>query len=308
MPFDAARTSGTTVAAATRPTHHRHADVDGASIFFREAGPAQAPVVVLLHGFPTSSRMYRDLMPALSDQYRVIAPDYPAFGHSAVPERESFNYSFATYAALVDSLLRQLNVGRYAMYVQDFGAPVGFRLALADPSRVTALIVQNGNAYDDGLGSFFAPLFEYWQDPTPEHRNALRGMLTLDATRWQYLEGVGDPTRIDPDNWAIDYALLQRPGIDAIMLDLFHDYRANISLYPQVHAFLRERQPPSLILWGRNDVIFPVAGAHAFLRDVPHAQLHLLDSGHFALEDKKEEIARLVREFLDSSLAPDGRS
>jgi pimeloyl-ACP methyl ester carboxylesterase len=279
-------------------THHRYATIDGVDIFYREAGPAQAPVVVLLHGFPTSSHMFRNLIPALADRYRVIAPDYPAFGQSAVPDRNQFQYTFARFAQLMDGLLSRLGATRYALYVQDYGAPVGYRLALRHPERVTALIVQNGNAYEEGLKEFWNPLRAYWASGSKAHRDAMRMGLTLAATKSQYIDGVRDPSRISPDNWVHDQALLDRPGVDEIMLDLFKDYGSNVALYPQFQAFFRSRRPPTLIVWGRNDVIFPAEGATPYLRDLPDAELHLLDTGHFALEDKGDEIAGLMRDFL----------
>ena len=284
-------------------THHRTLRIDGVDVFYREAGPPGAPVVVLLHGFPTSSHMFRNLIPRLADRYRVIAPDYPAFGHSATPDRRKFEYSFAKYAEVVDELLQRLGARRYALYVQDYGAPVGFRLALKHPERISALVVQNGNAYEEGLGDFWGPIKAYWAERTPARREALRAGLTPAATRSQYVDGVRDPSRISPDNWAIDQALLDRPGVDEIMLDLFLDYGTNVSLYPRFQAFFRERRPPTLIVWGRNDVIFPPEGARPYLRDLPDAELHLLDSGHFALEDQGAEITRLVRDFLDRKVA-----
>jgi pimeloyl-ACP methyl ester carboxylesterase len=283
-------------------TRHRVAKVDGVEIFYREAGRPEAAAIVLLHGFPSSSHMFRNLIPALSDRYRVIAPDYPAFGQSGVPDRAAFQYSFARFADLMDGLLDQLRVQRYALYVQDYGAPVGYRLALKHPERVTALVVQNGNAYEEGLREFWKPIKAYWADGSASNRAALRAGLTPAATKFQYLDGVRDPSRISPDNWVHDQALLDRPGIDEIMLDLFKDYGSNVALYPQFQAFFRERRPPTLIVWGRNDVIFPAEGAHPYLRDLPDAELHLLDTGHFALEDKGEEIAGLMRDFLGRRL------
>jgi pimeloyl-ACP methyl ester carboxylesterase len=278
--------------------HYRTAQVDGVALFYREAGPADAPVVVLLHGFPTSSHMFRNLIPALSDRYRVIAPDYPAFGQSAAPDRRSFEYSFARYAVLIDGLLAQLGAERYALYVQDYGAPVGLRLALRHPERVSALIVQNGNAYEEGFSPFWDPIRAYWAEPSPARRDALRAGLTLEATKSQYLAGASDPSLVSPDTWLHDQALLDRPGIDEIMLDLFLDYASNVALYPQFQRFFRTRRPPTLIVWGKNDAIFPAPGARAYLRDLPDAELHLLDSGHFALEDRGPEIAARMREFL----------
>jgi pimeloyl-ACP methyl ester carboxylesterase len=298
--------AATAPAFATTPepavTHYRQAKIDGVEIFYREAGKPGAPAVLLLHGFPTSSRMFRNLIPVLARDYHVIAPDYPAFGHSAVPDRTRFTYSFANYAKLVDGLVTQLGVSRYALYVQDYGAPVGFRLALLHPERVSALVIQNGNAYEDGLSPFWEPIKAYWSNPNLSTRTALRAGLTMEATRAQYVDGVRDPARIDPDTWLIDQALLDRPGVDEIMLDLFRDYATNVTLYPQFQQFFRTRRPPTLIAWGTNDVIFPAAGARAYLRDLPQAELHLLDSGHFALEDKGDEIAALMKSFLDRNL------
>jgi pimeloyl-ACP methyl ester carboxylesterase len=278
-------------------TQHRTAKIDGIDIFYREAGPAEAPVVVLLHGFPTSSRMFRNLIPALADRYRVIAPDYPAFGQSAMPARNDFTYSFAKFADLTDSLLNHLGAKRYALYVMDYGAPVGYRLALKHPERVSALIVQNGNAYDEGLRDFWAPIKAYWADPD-KNRDKMRKGLTAEATKSQYLGGVRDVSRIDPDSWVHDQALLDRPGNDEIQLDLFKDYGTNVALYPKFQEFFRTRKPPTLIVWGKNDKIFLAEGARPYLRDLPDAELHLLDTGHFALEDKGDEIAALMRDFL----------
>jgi pimeloyl-ACP methyl ester carboxylesterase len=285
-------------------THHRTVVVDGTAIFYREAGPGHAPVVVLLHGFPSSSHMFRKLIPALADRYRVIAPDYPGLGQSAMPDRKDFAYGFATFAELIDGLLAQLGATRYALYVNDYGAPVGYRLALRHPERVTALVVQNGNAYDEGLREFWDPIKAYWAEGTPERRNALRAGTTLEATRSQYLGGVRDPSRIAPESWLLDQMLLDRPGNVEIQLDLFKDYASNVALYPQFQRYFREHQPPTLIVWGKNDEIFPPEGARPYLRDLPNAELHLLDSGHFALEDQGDEIARLMRDFLGRKWKP----
>jgi pimeloyl-ACP methyl ester carboxylesterase len=289
-------------AAEVAQTHFRTAQVEGIEIAYREAGPREAPAVLLLHGFPTSSRMFRNLIPLLANRYHVIAPDYPGFGRSPPPDRAKFQFTFSNYAALVDGLVTKLGVQRYALYVQDYGAPVGYRLALAHPERVTALVIQNGNAYAEGLSPFWNPIRAYWADASMEKRNALRAGLTREATRSQYVDGVADPSRIDPENWLVDQTLLDRPGIDQAMLDLFYDYRTNAALYPQFQAFFRTRQPPTLIVWGKNDAIFPAEGARAYLRDLPKAELHLLDSGHFALEDKGPRIAALMRGFLDRSV------
>jgi pimeloyl-ACP methyl ester carboxylesterase len=294
----------TPIEAAAIVTHYKTAIVDGVSIFYREAGPADGPVVLLLHGFPTSSHMFRNLIPALADRYHVIAPDYPGFGGSAAPDHTQFAYTFAHYADLVDGLVEQLGAKRYAMYVMDYGAPVGYRLALKHPERVSALIVQNGNAYEEGLEAFWDPIKAYWADGSQAHRDAL-GFLVLPATtKFQYTDGVSDLTRIDPDNWLHDQVLLDRPGNKDIQLDLFHDYGSNVPLYPQFQAFFRERRPPTLIAWGKNDKIFPADGAGPYLRDLPNAELHLLDTGHFALEDKLDVMAPLIHNFLDRTLAP----
>jgi pimeloyl-ACP methyl ester carboxylesterase len=284
-------------------THYRTATVDGTVLFYREAGPADAPVVLLLHGFPTSSHMFRNLIPILADRYHVIAPDYPGFGQSAMPDHTQFSYSFAHYATLMDGLMSRLGATRYAMYVMDYGAPVGFRLALKHPERVSALIVQNGNAYEEGLRAFWDPIKAYWAEDTQAHRAALAVLMQPATTQFQYTDGVRDVSRIDPDNWIHDQALLDRPGNLDIQLDLFHDYGSNVALYPAFQAFFRERHPPTLILWGANDTIFPAEGAAPFKRDLPDAELHLLDTGHFALEDKLDEMAPAIHAFLDRKLA-----
>jgi pimeloyl-ACP methyl ester carboxylesterase len=274
-------------------------DIDGVKVFYREAGPADAPVVLLLHGFPTSSHMFRNLIPLLADRYRVIAPDYPGFGQSDAPDHTAFEYGFQHYADIVDTLLRRRGIDRFTMYVMDYGAPVGYRLALKDPARVTGLMVQNGNAYEEGLREFWNPLKAYWADHSQKNREALHGLVTLDSTKFQYTDGVRDVSRISPDNWVHDQALLDRPGNRDIQMDLFRDYGTNVPLYPQFQAFFREYQPPTIIVWGKNDTIFPEEGAHPYLRDLPDAALHVLDTGHFALEDKLDEIAPLLLSFLD---------
>ena len=283
--------------------HYRTAKVEGVDIFYREAGPADAPVVLLLHGFPTSSHMFRNLIPTLADRYHVIAPDYPGFGQSGAPDHKEFAYTFGHYADLVDGLLGQLGTKSYAMYVMDYGAPVGYRLALKHPERVTGLIIQNGNAYEEGLKEFWDPIKAYWADGSDAHREALSFLVAPETTKFQYTDGVSDVSRIDPDNWAHDQALLDRPGNKDIQLDLFHDYGTNVPLYPAFQAFFREHKPPTLIIWGKNDKIFPADGAGPYLRDLPDAELHLIDTGHFALEDKLDEMAPLIRNFLDRKLA-----
>lgn len=289
-------------AATATSVRYRTKQIEGVELFYREAGPSDAPTIVLLHGFPTSSNMYRNLIPALASKYRVIAPDYPGFGHSAFPPRDRFEYSFAHFTDLIDGLLTELHADRYALYVMDYGAPVGFRLALKHPESVTALIVQNGNAYADGLKEFWTPIKAYWSSGSKADREALRAATTLAATREQYLDGARDPARIDPTAWLVDQALLDRPGNAEVQLDLFYDYRTNVDLYPRFHQLFRERRPPTLIVWGRNDKIFPAEGARAYLRDLPQAELHLLDSGHFALEDRNAEISQLMLDFLSRRL------
>jgi pimeloyl-ACP methyl ester carboxylesterase len=248
--------------------------------------------------------MFRNLIPALADSYRLIAPDYPGYGQSDMPDRSKFAYTFDRFGELVDGLLDQLSLMRYAMYVMDYGAPVGWRLALKHPERVTGLIVQNGNAYEEGLKEFWDPIKAYWADHSEAHREALKVLVTPETTKFQYTDGVADLSRISPDNWVHDQALLDRPGNADIQLDIFYDYRTNLPLYPRIQAYFRERQPPTLIVWGKNDKIFPADGAHPYRRDLPHAELHLIDTGHFALEDKADEMIPLIRDFLDQKVAP----
>src|SRR5271157_2806189 len=283
-------------------THYRTKTVDGIQIFYREAGPEDGPVVLLLHGFPTSSHMFRNLIPALADRYRVIAPDYPGYGQSDMPDRATFAYTFDRFGELVGGLLDQLGVVRYAMYVMDYGAPVGWRLALKHPERITGLIVQNGNAYDEGLKEFWDPIKAYWSDHSDAHRQALYVLVAPETTIFQYTDGVADVSRISPDNWVHDQALLDRPGNAEIQMDLFYDYRTNLPLYPAVQAYFRKHQPPTLIVWGKNDKIFPADGAYPYKRDLPEVEFHLLDTGHFALEDKADEMVPLIRDFLDRKL------
>jgi len=296
-------------AAAATPTkapitvHYRTATVDGVKMFYREAGPAEGPVVLLLHGFPTSSHMFRNLIPGLADRYRVIAPDYPGFGESDAPDHKKFAYTFGHYADLVDALMGQLGAKQYAMYVMDYGAPVGYRLAIKHPERVTGLIVQNGNAYEEGLREFWNPIKKYWAEDSPKNREALAFLVKAETTKFQYTDGVKDLTRISPDNWVHDQALLDRPGNRDIQLDLFRDYGTNVPLYPKFQAFFRDRKPPTLIVWGKNDKIFPEEGAHPYKRDLPDAELHILDTGHFALEDKLDEMGPLIHDFLDRKVA-----
>jgi pimeloyl-ACP methyl ester carboxylesterase len=290
--------AGQNVTSGIPVTHHLTSVRDGVKIFYRESGPKDAPVVLLLHGFPTSSHMFRNLIPALADRYRVIAPDYPGYGQSDVPDPAKFQYTFDNIAKLVDSLLESLRIDHYFMYVMDYGAPVGWRLALKHPERVRGLIVQNGNAYDEGLKKFWDPIKTYWEDGSDASRNALRPLLTLETTIFQYTDGVSDRSRVSPDNWVHDQALLDRPGNGEIQLDLFYDYRTNLPLYPEVQAYFRKHEPPMIILWGKNDFIFPADGAYPYQRDLPKARLQLLDTGHFALEDKLDEMVPEIRDFL----------
>jgi pimeloyl-ACP methyl ester carboxylesterase len=292
-----------TSARATSVTHHRTVKVDGLNIFYREAGTADAPVVLLLHGFPTSSHMFRNLIPALADSYRVIAPDYPGYGQSDMPDRKQFAYTFDRFAELVDGLLTGLGAKRYAMYVMDYGAPVGWRLALKHPTSISGLIVQNGNAYDEGLKDFWEPIKAYWADGSDAHRQALHSLVSAETTKFQYTDGAADVSRISPDNWVHDQALLDRPGNADVQLDVLYDYRNNLPLYPAIQAYFREYRPPTLIVWGKNDKIFPADGAHPYKRDLPDAEFHLFDTGHFALEDKADEIVPLIRDFLSRKVA-----
>jgi pimeloyl-ACP methyl ester carboxylesterase len=278
--------------------HYRTVNVDGTDVFYREAGPKNAPVLLLLHGFPASSHMFRELIPRLTDKYRVIAPDYPGFGYSAAPERTKFSYTFEKYADIVDKLTRQIGVDKYALYVMDYGAPVGYRLALRNPDRVTAFVVQNGNAYDEGIDKFWDPVKAYWKTHGTKERDELRFLTTFKATYWQYTNGVKDTSRLSPDAWTVDQTLLDRPGNAEIQLDLMYDYRTNLPLYPQWQEYFRQRKPPMLVIWGKNDEIFVAAGATPYQRDIPKVEIHLLDTGHFALETHGSEIARLMREFL----------
>jgi pimeloyl-ACP methyl ester carboxylesterase len=283
--------------------HYRYATIDGHRLFYREAGPAGAPVLVLLHGFPASSFMFRDLIPILAGRYHVIAPDHLGFGLSDAPPAAEFGYTFDALAGLTAGLLGQVGVTRYAMYVQDYGAPVGWRLALADPAAVTAIITQSGNGYEAGFtADFWKPVRAYWQDRGPDAEAAVRQALTLDAIRWQYLAGVPDESLVSPDTWLHDFAQVSRPGNDLVQLALFADYASNLPLYPKLHAYLRDTQVPLLAVWGRNDPIFGPDGALAFAGDAPGAEIHLLDGGHFLLESHLGAAAGTIRGFLERTL------
>ncbi|MEE3064771.1 MAG: alpha/beta hydrolase [Actinomycetota bacterium] len=281
--------------------HHRYATVDGHRLFYREAGDPGKPALVLLHGFPTSSRMFRHLIPALADRYHVIATDHLGFGFSDAPAVTEFDYTFDALTDLTAGLLGSLGVDRYALYVQDYGAPIGWRLALRAPSAVTAIISQNGNGYDAGfVASFWKTVWAYQANPTTQTEAPIRQFLSLDATRWQYITGVADETLVDPECWHHDFALLSRPGNDLVQLKLLHDYATNVAMYPKVHEYFRASRVPLLAVWGRGDEIFGPAGAEAFTDDLPEAQIHLLDGGHFLLESALDEVVGLIREFMEA--------
>ena len=279
----------------------RRVNADGVTIFYREAGPANAPVVLLLHGFPTSSFQFRELIPRLADRYRVIAPDYPGFGFTEVPKERHYKYSFDALANTMLAFTDTLQLERYALYVFDYGAPVGFRLAMTHPERVTGIVSQNGNAYEEGLGDAWAPIRNYWAAPTTENREVIgKNILTLQGTRWQYTHGVTTPERVAPESYTFDWALLQRPGNKEIQLDLFLDYASNVKLYPKFQEYFRKSKPPLLAIWGKNDPFFIPPGAEAFRRDLPEAKVQFLDTGHFALETHVDEIALAMRDFLQA--------
>jgi pimeloyl-ACP methyl ester carboxylesterase len=282
---------------------YKHAAVDGHRIFYREAGPETAPTILLLHGFPTSSHMFRNLIPELADRYHVVAPDLLGFGFSDAPDRKQFRYTFENLAKVIDSFTRSISLERFAIYVFDYGAPVGFRLALARPERITAIISQNGNAYVEGLSQGWNPIEKYWKEPTPGNRAALRDFLKPEATKWQYVHGVQDESQVAPESYELDSALLARPGNDEIQLDLFLDYASNVALYPKFQEYFRAKQPPMLAVWGKNDPFFLPPGAEAFKRDNPNAEVHFYDTGHFALETHHHEIAGAIRDFLGRKLA-----
>jgi pimeloyl-ACP methyl ester carboxylesterase len=283
-------------------TKYQHATVDGHKIFYREAGSKTAPTILLLHGFPTSSHMFRNLIPALSDHYHVVAPDLPGFGFSDAPDRKKFRYTFDHLAKVIASFTDAIGLKTFAIYVFDYGAPVGFRLALAHPERVTAIISQNGNAYEEGLSEGWNPIQKYWKQPTPENRAALREFLTPESTKWQYTHGVQDVTLVAPEAYELDSTLLARPGNDEIQLDLFLDYASNVALYPKFQEYFRSKRPSLLAVWGKNDPFFVPPGAEAFKRDNPNAEVGFLDTGHFALETHAGEIASAIRDFLGRKL------
>lgn len=289
-------------------TTYQRATVDGSSIFYREAGPKSASTILLLHGFPTSSHMFRNLIPLLADRFHVVAPDLPGFGFSDAPDRARFRYTFENLAKVMDRFTQTLGLGRYALYVFNYGAPVGFRLALAHPERITAIVSQNGNAYEEGLSQGWNPIQRYWKEPTPQNRNALRDFLKPEATKSQYLYGVKDETLVAPESYELDSALLARPGNDEIQLDLFLDYASNVALYPKFQEYFRTRQPPTLAVWGNSDPFFLPPGAEAFKRDNPSAEVRFYDTGHFALETHFPEIAGAIRDFLGRKLTAQVRA
>lgn len=286
-------------AGAAWPTLHRTVTVNGVNIFYREAGSKEAPAILLLHGFPTSSHMFRNLIPALSDRFHVIAPDYPGYGQSAMPRVNEFKYTFDNLADIMEEFIRKMELKRYSLYVMDYGAPVGFRIASRHPERVQSLIIQNGNAYDEGLREFWNPVKAYWKERSETNAVELRKLLTLEGTRWQYTHGTRRVETISPDNWMVDQPLLDRPGNQEIQLAMFYDYGSNPPLYPKWQAYFRQYQPPTLIVWGKNDPIFPADGAHPYMRDLKNVEFHLLDTGHFALEEDGPVIAEYMRRFLE---------
>jgi pimeloyl-ACP methyl ester carboxylesterase len=280
---------------------YRRINVDGLNVFYREAGPADAPALLLLHGFPTAGHMFRELIPALSDRFRLVAPDLPGFGQSDMPARETFAYTFAALAQVIERFTEVIGLARFAIYVFDYGAPTGFRMALRHPERITAIISQNGNAYEEGLSDGWNPIRAYWQDPSEANRAALRLFLSPATTIWQYTHGVPDTSLVSPDGYTLDNCYLVRPGADEVQLDLFGDYKTNVATYPEFQAYFRKHRPPFLAAWGKNDPFFLPPGAEAFKRDIPDAEVRFFDTGHFALETHCDGIAAAIGEFLDRS-------
>jgi len=284
------------------PTTIQRVEADGVRVFYRAAGHPNAPVVLLLHGFPASSFMFRELIPRLADHYRVIAPDFPGFGFTEVPTDRRYVYTFDALAKTVQAFTEAVKINRYALYVFDYGAPTGFRLALANPDRITAIVSQNGNAYEEGLADAWGPIRKYWAEPTAENRDALRkNILSLEGARWQYTHGVAVPESVAPEAYTLDAALLERPGNKDIQLDLFLNYATNVKLYPKFQEYFRKSKPPLLAVWGKNDPFFLPAGAEAFRKDIPNAQVQFLDTGHFALETHVIEIAAAMKQFFKSA-------
>jgi pimeloyl-ACP methyl ester carboxylesterase len=278
--------------------NYRKADVDGLKVFYRQAGSTDAPTLLLLHGFPSAGHMFRDLIPQLTSRFHVIAPDLPGFGQSDMPSREKFHYTFDNIARVIDRFTEVAGLNRFAVYLFDYGAPTGFRLAVKHPERITAIISQNGNAYEEGLSEGWNPIRAYWEDASPANRQALRSFLAPETTVWQYTHGAPDPTAISPDGYSLDNYYLARPGAHELQLDLFGDYKSNVALYPTFQKYFRTHKPPFLAVWGKNDPFFLPAGAEAFKRDIPEAVVRFFDTGHFALETHAEEIAAAIRKFL----------
>lgn len=289
-------------ATAAIPVHYRYEQVDNVKVFYREAGDPKAPTVLLLHGFAASSFMFRDLIPELADRYHVIAPDLPAFGFTESPARGKYAYTFSQLAKTIGQFTEQLKLNTYALMVHDYGAPVGWRLAVAHPERVTAIISQNGNAYEEGLGKSWAPIQKYWHEPTQQNRYALHDFPTPASIKWQYLEGVADKSSVSPDGYTLEGLQILRPGIADIQLDLVLDYASNVAMYPVFQKYFRKYQPPLLAVWGKNDPFFLPAGAEAWKRDLPNADIRFYDTGHFALETHGKEIIPAIREFLDKNI------
>src|SRR6266481_332346 len=278
--------------------HYRRADTGGHRVFYREAGVLESPAVLLLHGFPTSSHMFRELIPQLADQYHVVAPDLPGFGNTVSPPRGQFDYTFDNLAGVIGEFVETIGLNHYALYVFDYGAPVGYRLAVKHPDRISAIISQNGNAYEEGLSDGWNPIRAYWEDPSQSNREALRAFLAPETTVWQYTQGVADTTAISPDGYSLDNYYLARPNADEVQLDLFGDYKSNVALYPTFQDYFRKHNPPFLAAWGKNDPFFLPGGAEAFRRDIPGAMVHFFDTGHFALETHAKEITAVIRDFL----------
>lgn len=290
--------AGSSVKKDDKATLHKTVEVDGLEIFYREAGPKNAPTILLLHGYPTSSHMFRNLIKDLSGQYHLLAPDYPGFGRSEQPSIDSFNYTFDNMSHIVDGFLNALGVEKFSMYLMDYGAPIGYRIATKYPERVTGLIVQNGLAYEEGLLEFWNPIRNYWNDKTIKNAKALEGFHTIDGLKWQYTHGVQNAEKISPDNWYVDLQHLSRSENNEIQLAMFYDYRTNVTLYPEWQAYLRKYQPPTLIVWGKNDFIFPSEGAEAYKKDLKNIDFHLLNTGHFALEEEGDAIAKYIIKFM----------
>jgi pimeloyl-ACP methyl ester carboxylesterase len=281
--------------------HYRKANIDGLNVFYREAGSLDAPTLLLLHGFPSAGHMFRELIPALSDRFHLVAPDLPGFGQSDMPSRDRFSYTFAKLAEVMERFTETIGLNRFAIYVFDYGAPTGFRLAVRRPERITAIISQNGNAYEEGLSDGWNPIRAYWTEASEANRRSLRAFLAPETTIWQYTHGVPDTTLVSPDGYSLDNFYLARFGADEIQLDLFGDYKSNVSLYPEFQAYFRKQKPPFLAVWGKNDPFFLPAGAEAFKRDIPGAEVHFFDTGHFALETHCDEISAAIRDFLQHS-------